>query len=87
MTVSARALSYDYPANLGLGESLFGWFCGPGSVRFALAGFEVSESFFLVSDSVSERAECGAEVIDFGGEAGEGAGVVAAVAVFFDDGS
>ena len=49
-------------------------------------GFESAESFFLVSDSVGEGADGGAEVSDFGGEAGEGAGVVAAVFVFLDHG-
>ena len=49
--------------------------------------FELAESFFLVADSVGERCECGAEVADFGGETGEHSRVVAAVAVFFDDGS
>ena len=49
--------------------------------------FESSEAFFLVSDSVGEGVERGAEVVDLGGDVGEGAGVVAAVAVFFDDGT
>jgi hypothetical protein len=41
----------------------------------------------LVADAVGEGFDGGAEVADFGGEAGEGARVVAVVAVFFDDGS
>lgn len=40
-----------------------------------------------MADSIGERGEGGAEVTDFGGEACEGSGVVAAVFVFFDQGS
>lgn len=50
------------------------------------SAFEVSESFFLVVDSVGEGLEAGAEVGDFGGEAGEGVAVVAVAAVVVDDG-
>jgi len=47
--------------------------------------FEVAESFFLLSDSVSEGFESGAEVGDLGGEAGEGSRVVGLVTVFVDN--
>ena len=57
------------------------WRCG------GLAAFDVAESFFLVSDSVGEGLEPGAEVGDLSGESGEGVWVVAVAAVFFDDGS
>ena len=63
---------------------------GPGrSDGFAagLAAFDVAEPFFLVSDSVGEGLEPGAEVGDLSGESGEGVWVVAVAAVFFDDGS
>ena len=43
-----------------------------------LSCFEVSESFFLLADSVGDGFEAGAEVCDLGGEAGEGSRVVAA---------
>ena len=39
----------------------------------------------MAADSVGESFDGGAEMADFGGEAGERARVVAAVAVFFDD--
>ena len=85
LTASARALSYDYPANRGWGEARFG---GSGRlVGFAvgLAAFEVAESFFVVSDSVGEGFEPGVEVGDLDGESGDGVVVVGVVAVFFDD--
>jgi hypothetical protein len=41
----------------------------------------------LVADPVGESLHGGAEAVNFGGEAGERAGVVAAVSVFFDDGT
>lgn len=46
----------------------------------------MSDSFFLVADSVGEGFEAVAEVGDLGGEAGEGAPVVAVVAVAVDYG-
>jgi hypothetical protein len=49
--------------------------------------FESPEAFFLVSGSIGDRAECGAEVVDLGGDAAERAGIVTAVAVFFYDGT
>ena len=61
---SAAALSSAYPANRGWGEARFR---GPDRlVGFAagLAVFEVAEPFFLVSDSVGECFEPGAEVGD-----------------------
>ncbi len=39
-----------------------------------------------MADSVGERGEGGAEVIDLGGEAGEGSWVVAPVSMFLDHG-
>ena len=49
------------------------------SVGFAAGcgGFESAETFLLVADSVGEGFDGGAEVSDLGGEAGEGARVVA----------
>ena len=54
------------------------------SVGFAAwsAAFEVAEPFFVVSDSVGECFEPGAEVGDRGGESGEGVWVVAVMAVW-----
>ncbi len=77
------------------GQSGLGWkrplaWIRRWSVRSSAGGgsaFEVSESFFLVADSVGEGFEAGAEVGDFGGEAGEGVAVVAVAAVVVDDGS
>jgi hypothetical protein len=49
--------------------------------------FEVSDLFFVLSDSVGDGLNGGTEMSDFGGESGEGSRVVSVMAVFFDNGT
>jgi len=61
---------------LGRNGSSSGWWLG-----------ELAELFFVAFDAFGECFDGGAKVCDFGGEAGQGAGVGLSGAVFVDDGA
>ena len=57
------------------------------SGAFAAYAFEAAELFFVAADPGGDGFEAAAQLVDLDGETGQGGGVVAAGAVFFDDGA
>jgi hypothetical protein len=54
---------------------------------FAAGAFEAADGFLVAADLGGEGFEAAAQLVDLDGQAGQGAGVLAAGAVFLDDGA
>jgi hypothetical protein len=84
---------FDLPASLGLtGQSRLSlWITGPPGDRelsgFAAGAFEAADGFLVAADVGGDRFEAAAQLVDLDGQAGQGAGVLAAGAVLVDDGA
>jgi len=54
---------------------------------FAAGAFESADGLFVVTDLGGDGFETAAQLVDLDGQAGQGAGILAAGAVFLDDGA
>ena len=54
---------------------------------FAAGAFEAADGFFVAADFGGDGFEAAAQLVDLDGQAGQGAGVLAAGAVLVDDGA
>ena len=54
---------------------------------FAAGAFEAADGFLVAADLGGDGFEAAAQLVDLDGQAGQGAGVLAAGAVFLDDGA
>ena len=54
---------------------------------FAAGAFESADGLFVVTDLGGDGFEAAAQLVDLDGQAGQGAGILAAGAVFLDDGA
>ena len=85
--------SFDLPIRLGLtGQSrLILWITSGRGGRelpgFAAGAFEAADGFLVAADFGGDGFQAAAQLIDLDGETGQGGGVVAAGAVFLDDGA
>ena len=84
MCSSARSPS-GYPANLASAvDNCAGM---TGLFGFAAGAFETADGFLVASDLGGEGFEAAAQLVDLDGQAGQGAGILAAGLVFLDDGA
>jgi hypothetical protein len=82
---SAPPFDSGYPANP---DQYFGVDGGRGSAGgAAIRPIESPEMFLVAADFGGEGVQGDAQVLDLGGELGEGSGFSSVGAVFFDDGS
>jgi hypothetical protein len=83
----------DLPPPLGLtGQSwLILWITGRWMTGllsgFAAGAFEAADGFLVAADLGGDGFEAAAQLVDLDGQAGQGAGILAAGAVFLDDGT
>ena len=59
----------------------------PGLPGFAAGAFKTADGLFVAADLGGDGFEAAAQLVDLDGQAGQGAGVLAAGAVLFDDGA
>jgi hypothetical protein len=54
---------------------------------FAAGAFEAADGFLVAADLGGDGFEAAAQLVDLNGETGQGAGILTAGAVFFNDGA
>jgi len=59
----------------------------PGLFGFAAGAFETADGFLVAADLGCEGFEAAAQLVDLDGQAGQGAGILAAGLVLLDDGA